>query len=331
MSRTGTLGRLFGHVPEPSVQMHPQDMAQRQLRDGDLVHVTSKRGSILLPAQASAGMGLNQSFIAMHWGAEFLGGSSSTGEALLGVNALTHAAYCPTSKQPEFKHSAVKILKAELPWSLLAMAWLPADSALAVREALKPLMAEFPFASCVPFSNNQPLAQPSLARHGILFRAAAHQAADSSLLDCIDALLGLNGADTLRYADRQRGQRRAVRLVRSSEATSLEAFVLAGDTRAEAWMATLLREELPAQAYGRLLLAPGARAPVAVQSRGKQICTCFNVTDVAINEQLGNCTGNEAERLAALQGALRCGTNCGSCIPELKRMVRIHPVVTVAA
>ena len=79
MSRTGTLGRLFGHVPEPSVQMHPQDMAQRQLRDGDLVHVTSKRGSILLPAQASAGMGLNQSFIAMHWGAEFLGGSSSTG------------------------------------------------------------------------------------------------------------------------------------------------------------------------------------------------------------------------------------------------------------
>ena len=64
----------------------------------------------------------------------------------------------------------------------------------------------------------------------------------------IDALLGLNGADTLRYADRQRGQRRAVRLVRSSEATSLEAFVLAGDTRAEAWMATLLREELPAQA-----------------------------------------------------------------------------------
>ena len=331
MTRTGTLGRLFGHVAEPCVQMHPADMAQRGLQDGDLVHVTSKRGSILLPAQADANVGTAQAFIAMHWGSEFLSGQSAAGTPLAGVNALTTSAYCPTSKQPELKHAAVKILKAELPWSLLAMAWLPADSALAVREALKPLMAEFPFASCVPFSNNQPLAQPSLARHGILFRAAAHTTADSSLLDRIDALLGLNGADTLRYADRQRGQRRAVRLVRSSEATSLEAFVLAGDTRAEAWMATLLREELPAQAYGRLLLAPGARAPVAVQSRGKQICTCFNVTDVAINEQLGNCTGNEAERLAALQGALRCGTNCGSCIPELKRMVRIHPVVTVAA
>jgi assimilatory nitrate reductase catalytic subunit len=27
MSRTGTLGRLFGHVAEPAVQMQPQDMA----------------------------------------------------------------------------------------------------------------------------------------------------------------------------------------------------------------------------------------------------------------------------------------------------------------
>ena len=31
MSRTGTLGRLFGHVAEPAVQMHPQDMARHQL------------------------------------------------------------------------------------------------------------------------------------------------------------------------------------------------------------------------------------------------------------------------------------------------------------
>ena len=27
-------------------------------------------------------------------------------------------------------------------------------------------------------------------------------------------------------------------------------------------------------------------------------------------------------RLASLQDALKCGTNCGSCIPELKRKVR---------
>jgi hypothetical protein len=58
--------------------------------------------------------------------------------------------------------------------------------------------------------------------------------------------------------------------------------VLAGDTSAQAWIKTLLQDELPAQAYGRLLLLPGAKAPVAVQSRGKLVCTCFNVSDMAM-------------------------------------------------
>jgi assimilatory nitrate reductase catalytic subunit len=34
--------------------MHPQDMLRLKLSDGDLVHITSKRGSIVAPAQASA-------------------------------------------------------------------------------------------------------------------------------------------------------------------------------------------------------------------------------------------------------------------------------------
>jgi len=27
------------------------------------------------------------------------------------------------------------------------------------------------------------------------------------------------------------------------------------------------------------------------------------------------------DTLAALQGKLKCGTNCGSCVPELRQMV----------
>ena len=57
MSRTGTLGRLFGHAAEPAVEMHPQDMRRRGLDDGDLVHVTSRRGSIVIPAQGGDGIG----------------------------------------------------------------------------------------------------------------------------------------------------------------------------------------------------------------------------------------------------------------------------------
>ncbi len=322
MTRTGTLGRLFGHVAEPSVQLHPQDMERRGLKTGDLVYVTSKRGTIVVPAQADTTVGLSQAFMAMHWGSEFLSGSSSTGERLAGVNALTTSAYCPTSKQPELKHAAVKILKAELPWTLLAMAWLPAGNAQATREALSALMALFPFASCVPFSNNTPLGEPGRERVGVLLRAAAHEAPPDATLERIESLMGLATTDTLRYADKKRGQRRAARLMRRDDATTLEGIVLAGDTSAEGWLKTLLQEELPAQTYGRLLLVPGAKAPVAVQSRGKSVCTCFNVTDTAITAELARCHGTEDDRLAQLQGKLRCGTNCGSCLPELKRMVR---------
>ncbi len=333
MSRTGTAGRLFGHVAEPVVQMNTQDMARRLVKEGDLVHVTSKRGSIVLPVQASAEVGMSQAFIAMHWGEEFLSGCSSTGERLAGINALTTPAYCPTSKQPELKHAAVKILKAELPWSLLGVAWLPGDRALTVREELKALMAVFPFTSCVPFSSGASMGSTSgesIERTGVLFRAAAHDAAPDELLAQIEALLGLAGADTLRYADKKKGQRRAARLVRNGDNASLEGFLLAGDISAEAWIKAVLQDQLPAQAYGRLLLVPGAKAPVAVQARGRQVCSCFNVADVAIHAQLAQCTGSDEERLAALQGALRCGTNCGSCVPELKRMVRTTPVTAVA-
>ena len=312
MSRTGTLGRLFGHVAEPAIQMHPQDMARRLLKEGDLVHVTSKRGSLVVPLQASPELGLGQAFMAMHWGEEFISGVSSTGDKLTGVNALTTSAFCPDSKQPELKHAAVKILKAELPWSLLGLAWLPDTTALQVREHLKAMMAMFAFASCTPFGRE---------RTGVLFRAAAYQAPPEQVLKRLEELLGLTGADVLRYADKKKGQRRAVQLQRVGGEARLNAFLLAGDTSSEPWVKTLLQDELPAQAYGRLLLVPGSAAPVAVQSRGKQICTCFNVSEVAINTRLAQCKGYEDERLAQLQGALQCGTNCGSCLPELKRLV----------
>ncbi len=313
MSRTGTIGRLFGHVPEPVIEMNAQDLQRLRLAEGDLVHVTSRRGTVILPVQASEQVAPAQAFIAMHWGEEFLGGSSGTGSRTHGVNALTTSAYCPRSKQPELKHAAVKVLKAELPWRLLAMAWLPEERALLAREALKPLMGTFAHASCVPFGRE---------RTGVLFRAAAYEAPPDELLLRIEGLLGLNGAEVLRYADKRRGQRRSMRLVRQGEHARLDGFVLAGDASAESWVKPLLQDELPAQAYGRLLLVPGARAPVAVQARGRQVCTCFNVAEPEIRSTLGACQGNADQQLAQLQDTLKCGTNCGSCIPELKRLVR---------
>ena len=332
MSRTGTVGRLFGHVSEPVVQMHPQDMARRQLQDGDLVHLGSRRGSIVLPVQASTDVGMSQLFMAMHWGEEYLSGCSSTGQPLAGVNALTNPASCPASHQPELKHAAVKVRKAELPWSLLALAWLPQDRLLAARRELQALLRHFGFASCVPFSGKAAAQDAAAPESGLLFRAAANEAAPQALIAQIEAILGLSVEPVLRYQDRNQGQRRSAKLRQHHGQTELQGFCLAGDIRAQAWITTVLQEQLPAQHYGRLLLIPGATAPAMLQSRGRQVCSCFDVGETAIDTFLAASAGSAEARQAGLQQALQCGTNCGSCLPELRRRVRLsQPPETLPA
>ena len=331
MSRTGTLGRLFGESSEAVIEMHPQELERRRYTDGELVRVRSRRGECVLPARASDTLVPGQAFVAMHWGEEFVSGHGADGRTLAGVNALTNGAFCPQSKQPELKHAAVRVERAELPWRVLAVAWLPAEGALATRERLRPLLRAFGYASCVPFGR-----EPD-ARVGLLFRGAAVEpAADALLAELEDAfgLVGAAGAPVLRYADPRRGQRRAMRLSRDgddSDTTRLEAFLLAGDTRAEAWVLPLLQQREPAQAFGRALLAASATPPVAVVARGKQICSCLDVTEPQIAAALARLDGSPDERLASLQRELRCGTQCGSCLPSLRTLVRTTAVAPAAA
>ena len=321
MTRTGTLGRLFGHAPEPAVELHPDDLAALGLRPGELVRVSSARGAIVLPAQAAPELGRQQAFVAMHWGSEVLSGRDADGRPLAGVNALTTPASCPLSKQPELKHCAVRIDKSDLPWTLLGMAWLPGPEAISVQRELRQLMKEFDFASCVPFGRE---------RSGVLLRAACARPAPAELVRRIEALLGLDGADLLRLEDRRRGHSRAIRQGRSGDEVRLEAMLLAGDGSAGTWLGTLLQEGLPTQAYGRLLLRPGAQPPVALAARSPQVCSCLDVSEDAIRQVLPDCAGSEQQRLEQLQSKLGCGTRCGSCLPTLKRLTVIIPITDAA-
>jgi assimilatory nitrate reductase catalytic subunit len=313
MSRTGTIGKLFGQVPEPVVQMNEQDMVRRGLKAGELVHVTSKRGSIILPVQASKEIGMSQAFIAMHWGGQFLSGRSSVGERHWGVNAITTSSFCPDSKQPELKHAAVKILKAELPHALLAMAWLPVSMAHTARAQLQKLMGEFDFAVVVPFGQE---------KTGLLFRAANQYAPAVELLEKIEAILQLDSPLALKYRDKKSEQYRVVLLA----GDAIQGFLLSGDASSGAWMQTLLQEDLNAAAFRRRLLLPSPKialgAPMDAPAKATQVCSCLNVSAEKITACLQTCQGSESERLTQLQGELQCGTECGSCVPTLKRMVR---------
>ena len=324
MTRTGTIAKLFGHVPEPCVQLHPLDMQSLNLINGDLVHITSKRGSIVAPAQASDELVPHQAFMAMHWGSGFISGRDHQNKVLSGVNAITTSAFCPSSKQPELKHAAVKILKAELPWKLLAMAWLPANQAMQILQAMRSQMVHFEFASCVPFaaeSSSADLTQGQLPRQGLLFRAASSEAPAMSVVNDIERLLHLDPNAGLRYADPKRRHLRSVKLDRSTKLPQLEAFVMAGDTSAEAWLKAVLQTQQSTESYGRRLLMTGQKPPIPMKEVGHTICTCLGVKDVAIKNWLKNHPGEENSQLDGLKTNLKCGTECGSCVPQLKRMI----------
>jgi assimilatory nitrate reductase catalytic subunit len=308
MSRSGTLGRLFAHEAEAVVELHPQELARRGWQDGDLLRLKSRRGELILPVRGSDAVAPLQAFVAMHWGPEWLAGD--------GVNALTPPVLDPQSKQPELKHAALRIEKAALPWQIVAAAWLPAERALALREALR--AAEFghhAYASATLFGR-----EPD-DRVGVVFRAAAPAPAPDRAA-AVAAMLGLDQGPVLRYADARAGQQRALRL---AEDGTLQAFVLAGDASAQAWVLDLLQQRRPAAAFGRALLAAGAAPPAAAPPRSPQVCACFDVRQDAIVSTAARCSGSPDARLQQLQQALRCGTQCGSCLPALKGLLQRHP------
>jgi assimilatory nitrate reductase catalytic subunit len=316
MSRTGTVGRLFGHVPEPCVQLSPTDLARRGLRAGDLVHVTSRRGSLVLPAQPSDEVRVGDAFIAMHWGPEYVAGRGDPGRdrsprASHGVNAVTHDATDPVSKQPELKHAAIKVLKAELPWRYVVFARVPAARQLALQSELRAHYGAFAFATCVPFGHDDDTA-------GLLLRTAAAEPVDAAVLAAIEQAFGLDVPGVLRYDDARRGLHRRVRVVGGR----LTAVALGGtesSLAAESWLRPLLNEALPQGLAPHRLLVPSERPPVTTCVRGKIVCNCFDVAEADIARVLAGITSGEP--LTRLQTELRCGTNCGSCVPEIKQQI----------
>jgi len=72
----------------------------------------------------------------------------------------------------------------------------------------------------------------------------------------------------------------------------------------------------PVQLAERHALLNGQNPGTRVEP-GRIICSCFSVGENAIREAIaGGC-----DSAAALGATLRCGTNCGSCVPELKTLI----------
>ena len=296
MSRTGTVAQLFNHAEEPIISMNTGDMERRSIKPGDLVKVSNKRGSLILRAQPSEEMMPAQTYIPMHWGAKYMSG--------LGANALMPSAFDKTSKQPELKHTAIKLEKVELPWRMTVMrSWQNLD----LLHEIQTLLKHFDYASCGLFGRNP----------GIVIMRAAHAEAPSpELVKQLDAMLLMTeDVPMLNYNDAKRGISKRV-LIENNQVTGVR---LIGETLATEWLKEVMTQGEFTSDLRRWALAPLSVPPTGQQSRGKIICNCL---DVAENEIID--TINSGADFITLQSKLKCGTECGSCVPELKRLVQIH-------
>ncbi len=324
MTRTGTVTRLFAHEEGPWLRMSPHDLPRRGLASGDLVTVRSRRGAVVIPLKADDRVAGGQADLAMHWGSERMSG--------LGVNALTTSASCPDSRQPELKHAAVTVEKAKLPWRLSAATWLDVDvdQASTMQAALQALarawLPKLDYAACVPVAGRQ-------GRQGWRWDAASAEPFDPTLLADLTQAMDLHGPGVAQYVDARRHRTRRLALLGQGAHARLRGLLVAGRTvegpnaRREAgeasegaWLVELWRSEGDVAPFGRVLLSPDAQAPTGLRAKAAQVCNCFDVSQPDIEAVLRQVEGSAALRVAAVQGALRCGTQCGSCLPTLRRL-----------
>ena len=99
-TQTRRIAALVAQYPEPLCEMHPKLADAVGVADGDLVTVTSRRGTITLPAHVVNTIRPDTVFIPYHWPGD------------KAANQLTNRAVDPLSKMPEFKIAAVRVERA---------------------------------------------------------------------------------------------------------------------------------------------------------------------------------------------------------------------------
>jgi assimilatory nitrate reductase catalytic subunit len=96
-TQTRRIGPLVAQYPEPLCEIHPRLAERHGIANGDIVRVTSRRGSLRVPAKVVSTIRPDTIFIPYHWPGH------------QAANLLTNRALDPLSKIPEFKVSAVRI------------------------------------------------------------------------------------------------------------------------------------------------------------------------------------------------------------------------------
>ena len=112
LTRTAKAEKLVRRAPHAFAEINPLDAAALHLAEGDLVQLSSRRGTIQLPARLSHRVMRGMVFIPFHWGDLFGEGNAA--------NYLTISAIGRVAKQPELKFCAVNLEKVNTSGKALA-------------------------------------------------------------------------------------------------------------------------------------------------------------------------------------------------------------------
>ncbi|AYN67713.1 NAD(P)H-nitrite reductase [Euzebyella marina] len=103
-TKTGKVKRLLTHIPEPFLEMNKVDAYLRNLKDGDVAVVKSRRGDVQVKVKVNYDIRERVVFLPMHWGKML---NNDFGRA----NNMTSDLVDPISKEPDFKYCAVQVSK----------------------------------------------------------------------------------------------------------------------------------------------------------------------------------------------------------------------------
>ncbi|HEU4844073.1 MAG TPA: molybdopterin-dependent oxidoreductase [Burkholderiaceae bacterium] len=284
MTRTGKAPKLADHVAESFVDMHPQDALLHGVRAGELARISTAWGSMVARVQHGGGIARGSVFIPIHWNGQ------TASDARVG--ALVNPEVDPVSGEPEFKHTPVRVEQFRLNWHgfILSRSELNLDS-----------VAHWTRIQGRDFARYELAGRQSIADFGSWARD----------------LLGVQGeqADWLEYEDRSAGVYRAVHLVddRIDQCIFLSPRQ---DMPSRAWLAGLFSKEQLSE-IDRVGLLVGQPVEKGADT-GPTVCSCFGVGRNTICSAI---VQQDLQTVAQVTACLKAGGNCGSCVPEIKKLL----------
>jgi assimilatory nitrate reductase catalytic subunit len=289
MTRTGLTPRLMAHQDEPWLDLHPSDAGKLSIAAGDLVRVRTRHGSIVLPARPTDAQRPGELFAPMHWTDRF--GSSGP------VDRLTGPARDPISGQPELKATPAGVAPVPTLWrGILVGGAGPAGQ------------GDF-YHARIPMDGAQSWE----------LRGWAPLPGDLALADWVAGLLGeAHCTERIVLADPERSTWRFARVADGvlrgflALCTSRR-YQLPGRADVADWIARPFDD-----AARQALFSVEAAAGVPALTE-RTVCACFAVSRATIETAI---VKNDCRSAADIGKALKAGTNCGSCLPEIDEILR---------